>query len=71
MGIAHDFNIDARVRPKQFMELLECKTTHFYQLIKDGVISPPHRDGKKFTYWYASYVKEVVEKNKQSEDDVS
>lgn len=69
MGIAHDFDIDPRVRPKQFMELLGCKTTRFYKMIKLGLINPPHREGAKLTYWHASYVKEVVEKHKPHEND--
>lgn len=64
MGTAHTFDIDPRISAKQFMELLGCKTTCFYGKIKKGEIKQPHRDGRKFTYWYASYVKEVVEKNK-------
>lgn len=72
MGAAHHFTIDSRISPKVFMELLGCKTTRFYEMIKNGEINPPHRDGKKITYWYASYVKQVVEKNKPPENtDVS
>lgn len=68
MGAIPNLNIDPRVSPKQFMELLGCKTTCFYGKIKNGEIKKPHRDGKKITYWYASYVKEVVEKNKPAEE---
>nr|WP_314371577.1 hypothetical protein [uncultured Acinetobacter sp.] len=70
MGIAHKFNIDPRISPKQFMELLGCKTTCFYGKIKRGEIQKPHHDGRKITYWYASYVKEVVERSKLTMNDL-
>ncbi|MEG1856751.1 MAG: hypothetical protein RR231_14785 [Acinetobacter sp.] len=70
MGVKHNFNIDPRISPKQFMQLLGCKTTCFYGKIKKGEIKKPYHDGKKITYWHASYVKEIVEKNKCREDVV-
>lgn len=69
MRIAHDFDIDPRISPKQFMDLLGCKTTSFYEKIKKGEIKKPHHDGKKITYWHASYAKEIVEKNKYQLED--
>ncbi|WP_228273949.1 hypothetical protein [Acinetobacter ursingii] len=66
MGVTHNFDIDPRISPKQFMELLGCKTTCFYGKIKKGEIKKPYYDGSKITYWHASYVKEIVEKNKCS-----
>ncbi len=47
MGVMHKFDIDPRISPKQFMELLGCKTTCFYGKIKRGEIKKPYYDGKK------------------------
>ena len=64
MGVAHNFNIDRRVRAKEFMTLLSIGRTKFYRMIKKGEIPQPTRVSEKEVFWYESSVKKVVEKHK-------
>lgn len=64
MGVAHGFNIDRRVRAKEFMTLLSVGRTKFYRMIKKGEIPEPIRVSEKEVFWYESSVKKVVEKHK-------
>ncbi|AVZ85147.1 MULTISPECIES: helix-turn-helix transcriptional regulator [unclassified Acinetobacter] len=64
MGVAHNFNIDRRVRAKEFMTLLSIGRTKFYRMIKKGEIPQPIRVSEKEVFWYESSVKKVVEKHK-------
>ena len=68
MGAAQNLEIDYRITPKEFMELLKCKKTKFYKRIQLGEIEKPHTDGKRTTFWYASYVKRVVESLKTPDE---
>lgn len=63
--------IDRRVRAKEFMELLSVKRKKFYELIKKGEISQPHRLTRKDVFWYASEVKAIVEKPKKESDTMA
>lgn len=64
MGVAHNFNIDRRVRAKEFMTLLSIGRTKFYRMIKKGEIPQPIRISEKEVFWHESSVKKVVEKHK-------
>ncbi|ENW99674.1 MULTISPECIES: AlpA family phage regulatory protein [Acinetobacter] len=64
MGVAHNFNIDRRVRAKEFMTLLSIGRTKFYRMIKKGEIPQPIRVSEKEVFWHESSVKKVVEKHK-------
>ncbi len=64
MGVAHNLNIDRRVRAKEFMTLLSIGRTKFYRMIKKGEIPQPIRVSEKEVFWYESSVKKVVEKHK-------
>lgn len=63
--------IDRRVRAKEFMHLLSVKRKKFYDLIKRGEISQPHRITPKDVFWYASEVKTIVEKIKKESDIIA
>ncbi|MCY6411843.1 AlpA family phage regulatory protein [Acinetobacter sp. VNH17] len=64
MGVAHNVNIDRRVRAKEFMILLSIGRTKFYRMIKKGEIPQPIRVSEKEVFWHESSVKKVVEKHK-------
>ncbi|WP_087548252.1 helix-turn-helix transcriptional regulator [Acinetobacter sp. WCHA39] len=64
MGVTHNFNIDRRVRAKEFMTLLSIGRTKFYRMIKKGEIPQPIRVSEKEVFWHESSVKKVVEKHK-------
>ena len=64
MGVAHNFNIDRRVRAKEFMQLLSIKKDVFYSRVKNGEIKQPVRLNKKDVFWHESYVKQKVEEHK-------
>ena len=63
--------IDRRIRAKEFMHLLSVKRKKFYDLIKKGEISQPHRITQKDVFWYASEVKAIVEKTKKESDTIA
>ena len=57
MSIAHNFNIDRRIRAKEFMALLSIGRTKFYRMIKTGEIPQPIRVSEKEVFWHESSVK--------------
>jgi predicted DNA-binding transcriptional regulator AlpA len=59
MGVAHNFNIDRRVRAKEFMTLLSIGRTKFYRMIKKGEIPQPIRVSEKEVFWHESSVKKL------------
>ena len=71
MSIAHNFNIDRRIRTKEFMALLSIGRTKFYRMIKTGEIPQPIRVSEKEVFWHESSVKKVVEKHKEISDMIA
>ena len=71
MSIAHNFNIDRRIRAKEFMALLSIGRTKFYRMIKTGELPQPSRVSEKEVFWHESSVKKVVEKHKEISDMIA